>query len=80
MPASQATAHPSLHGLPRYLQAGETHLADGPDYYSPPPPTPLHPGQPGWPGPPFRITAGKKEVALGFGFFKARFSKWSLKG
>lgn len=35
MPASQATVHPSLHGLPTYLQAGETHLADGPDYHSP---------------------------------------------
>ena len=38
MPASQTTVHPSLHGLPTYLQAGETLLADGPDYHSPPTP------------------------------------------
>lgn len=68
MPASQATVHPSLHGLPMYLQAGETHLADGPDYHSPLPPTPLHPGQPGWPGPPFGITAGKKRSCTWLSF------------
>ena len=36
MPAPQATVHPSLHGLPGRLQAGETRPADGPD----PPDTP----------------------------------------
>lgn len=38
MPAPQATVQPSLRGLPRHLQAGETRLADGPDQ----PPRPRH--------------------------------------